>query len=57
MASKLKLRKNHRLLRKIGKIKYYLIYTMLPILHMKWENCEINVVEQANIPKFGKLDA
>ena len=23
---------------------------------MKWENCDINAVEQANIPKFSKLD-
>ena len=23
---------------------------------MKWENCDINVVEQANIPQFSKLD-
>ena len=23
---------------------------------MKWENCDINVVERANIPKFSKLD-
>ena len=23
---------------------------------MKWENCDINVVEQANIPKFSSLD-
>ena len=23
---------------------------------MKWENCDINVAEQANIPKFSKLN-
>ena len=23
---------------------------------MNWENCDINVVEWANIPKFSKLD-
>ena len=23
---------------------------------MKWENCDINVVERANVPKFSKLD-
>ena len=23
---------------------------------MKWENCDISVVERANIPKFSKLD-
>ena len=22
---------------------------------MKWQNCDMNVVEQANIPKFSKL--
>ena len=23
---------------------------------MKWENCDINLVEQANIPKFSKIE-
>ena len=23
---------------------------------MKWKNCDINVLEQANTPKFSKLD-
>ena len=23
---------------------------------MKWENCDINVLEQANIPQFSRLD-
>ena len=23
---------------------------------MKWENCDINVVKQANMPTFNKLD-
>ena len=29
---------------------------MPPALDMKWENCQNNVVERANIPKFSKLD-
>ena len=35
--------------------KYYLSYPKLPILNMKWENRDINVVEWANIPKFPLL--
>ena len=29
---------------------------MPPVLDMKWENCDINVEEWVNIPKFSKLD-
>ena len=32
--------------------KYYLCYPKPPVLSMKWENHDINVVEWANIPKF-----
>ena len=32
--------------------KYYLSYPKPPVLDMKWENHDINVVEWANIPKF-----
>ena len=35
--------------------KYYLSYPKLPVLDMKWENHNINVVESANIPKFTPL--
>ena len=36
--------------------KYYLSYAKPPVLDMKWENRDINVVERANTPKFSKLD-
>ena len=36
--------------------KYYLSHPKLPVLEMKLANCDINVVELANIPKFGPLD-
>ena len=36
--------------------KYYLRYSKPPVSEMKWENCDINVVEWANIPKFSALD-
>ena len=32
--------------------KYYLIYPKPPVLDMKWEYHDINVVEWTNIPKF-----
>ena len=35
--------------------KYYLSYPKPPVLDMKWENHDINVVEWANIPKFPLL--
>ena len=35
--------------------KYYLSYTKLSVLDIKWENRDINVVEWANIPKFPLL--
>ena len=41
-------RKNHR--------KYYLNYPKSPVLDIKWENCDIIVLEQENIPKFSNLD-
>ena len=44
---------------KEDKSKYYLSYPkqpVLPVLDMKWENRDINVVERANIPNFNKLD-
>ena len=31
-------------------------YPKPPVLNMKWTNRDINVVEWANIPKFGALD-
>ena len=36
--------------------KYYLSYPKPPVLDMKWENRDINVVEWANIPEFSALD-
>ena len=36
--------------------KYCLSYPKSPVLEMKWANCDINVVEWANIPKFSALD-
>ena len=35
--------------------KYYLRYAKPPVLDMKWENHNINVVEWENIPKFPLL--
>ena len=35
--------------------KYYLSYAKSPIVDIKWENNDINVVEWANIPKFPSL--
>ena len=35
--------------------KYYLSYPKLPVLDMKWENRDSNVVEWANIPQFPPL--
>ena len=35
--------------------KYYLSYPKAPVLDMKWENHDINVVEWENIPKFPPL--
>ena len=40
---------------KEGQSKYYLSYPKPPVLDMKWENHDINVVEWANIPKFPLL--
>ena len=39
-----------------GRSKYYLGYSKPPLVDMRWENCDINVAEQANILKFSKLD-
>ena len=36
--------------------KYYRNYPKLPVLDMKLANCDINVVEWANIPNFRALD-
>ena len=33
----------------------YLSYSKWPVLDMKWENHDINVVEWANIPKLSLL--
>ena len=38
-----------------GESKYYLSYPKPPVLDMKWINCDINVAEWANIPKFSTL--
>ena len=35
--------------------KYYLSYPKPPVLDMKWENRDINVVEWANIPRFSAI--
>ena len=35
--------------------KYYLSHPKPPVLDMKWENHDINVVEWANISKFPPL--
>ena len=35
--------------------KNYLSYSKLPVLDMKWENCDINVVDQTNISNFSKI--
>ena len=35
--------------------KYYLSYPKPPVLKMKWENRDINVVEWSDIPKFPLL--
>ena len=53
----MQLRNNHRLMRKIRRNKkYYLCYSKPPVLDIKWENCDINIVELASISKFSKLD-
>ena len=36
------------------KDKEDLSYPEPPVLDMKWENCDANVAEQVNIPKFSK---
>ena len=36
--------------------KYYLSYPKPSVLDMKCENCDSNVVERTNIPKFSKQD-
>ena len=36
--------------------KYYLSYPKSLVLDMKQANCDINVIEWANIPKFSVLD-
>ena len=41
---------------KEDQIKYYLSYPKPPVLDMKWANCDINVVEWANILTFSALD-
>ena len=41
---------------KKGRPKYFQNYPNPPLLDMKLENRDINVVEQANIPQFSKLN-
>ena len=41
---------------KEDQIKYYIGYPKPPVLDMKWENCDIHVVDRANIPKFSELN-
>ena len=36
--------------------KYFFNYTKPPVLDMKWQNRDINVIEWANIPKFPLLN-
>ena len=43
------------MLSKLSEAAYY-YYFFLTYLDTKWENRDINVVEQANIPHFSKLD-
>ena len=31
-------------------------YPKPPVLNMKWENCDISVVEWTKLPKFSALD-
>ena len=51
------MRKNHWLLGKKRKTKKcYLSYPKPSLLDIKWENCDISILERANIPKFSKLD-
>ena len=40
---------------KEGQSKYYLSYPKPPVLDMKWESHNINVVEWENIPNFPPL--
>ena len=44
------MRKNHRLLGKIGKTEILSELSKAAFLIMKWENCNSNVVEHANSP-------
>ena len=39
-----------------GRTKYYESYPKPPLLEMEWENCDINVLWQANIPQFNRTD-
>ena len=38
-----------------GRTKCYESYSKAPLLEKKWENCD-NVLQQANIPQFNRLD-
>ena len=40
---------------KKGQSKYYPSYPKPPVLGMKWENRDINVAKQANIPNIPPL--
>ena len=43
-------------MRKIRKTKVNIIDPKPPVLDIKGQNCDINVGEWENIPKFSKLD-
>ena len=50
------MRKNHRHLGKIRKIEILCKLSKATYFDRKWENRDINVVEQTNIPQFSELD-
>ena len=50
------MRKNHRLLGKIGKTKILSKLSKTTSFRCEVGNRDINIVEQSNIPKFSKLD-
>ena len=44
------------ILERLGRPKYYIIYPKPPLLDNQWESRGINVVKQAKILTFSKLD-
>ena len=41
---------------KVDQTKYYVSYPKSPVLDIKWENRDVNVVDWENIRKFSLLD-